>query len=180
MPETCIVGVQLVASIVKALEVRIADTGDVYINYSMSGLPEAHASYHASGQQHIKKGSKYVEWTGGPSGTFEPMKLFRTRPKQVIAREDCGSTIGWEVSKLASVLPVLTDPADMLVDARALQEDSILAFKVDVIGQWAKDRRSVSGYPILCTHRFAGAIQLEVNAFVISETGNGAGWTETF
>jgi hypothetical protein len=40
VPETCIVGVQLAVKIVKALEVRIADRGDVYVNYSMSELPE--------------------------------------------------------------------------------------------------------------------------------------------
>jgi len=69
-------------------------------------------------------------------------------PKQVITRSDSGSPIGWEVAKLASVLPILTDAADMLVDARTLREDSILAFKVEVIGQWARQRCSVSGFPV--------------------------------
>ena len=108
MAESCVVGVQLATSIVKALEVCISGEGDVYVNYSMSELPEAHASYHSSGQQHIKKGGKYVEWNGGPTGYFEPMKLFRTRPRDVITRADCGSTIGWEVVKL-SVLPSLPE-----------------------------------------------------------------------
>jgi hypothetical protein len=180
MASSCVVAVQLVASIVKALEVRISAANDVYVNYSMSGLPEAHASYHASGQQHIKKGGKYVERTGGLTGNFEPMKLTRMAPKQVITRGDSGSTIGWEVAKLASVLPVLTDAADMLVDARTLREDSILAFKVEVIGQWARQRSSVSGFPVLHTHRFGSTIQVEVNAFAVSETGNGAVWTEDF
>jgi hypothetical protein len=103
VPESCIVAIQLSASIVKALEVRVSGAGDVYANYSMSGLPEAHASYHASGQQHVKKGGKYVEWTGGPTGTFEPMKLLRTPPKEVITRADCGNTIGWHVAKLHSL-----------------------------------------------------------------------------
>jgi hypothetical protein len=180
VPETCVVAIQLTDSIVKALEVCISEVGDVYVNYSMSGLPEAHASYHASGQQHIKKGDKYVEWNGGPTGNFEPMKLFRTPPGEVITRKDCGSTIGWEVAKLAGVLPVLTGAADMLVDARALREDSILAFKVEVIGQWARRRSSVSGFPVLQTHQFGGAVQVEVNVFAISETGSGVVWTEDF
>jgi hypothetical protein len=77
MAETCIVGVQLAASVVEALNIHVTDQGDVYANYSMSGVPEAHASYHASGQQHFKKGGKYVEWNGGPTGDFEPMKLYR-------------------------------------------------------------------------------------------------------
>jgi hypothetical protein len=177
--ETCVVAVQLFAScVLKALEVCIADKGDVYVNYSMAGLPEAHASYHASGQQHIKKGNKYVEWNGGLTGNFEPMKLYRTPTRQVITREDCGSTVGWKVANL-SVLPILTKPADMVVDACSLPKNSILAFEVAVIGQWAKDRRTVSGYPILSTHRFGVGVRVEVNAFEVSENGGG-GWTETF
>jgi hypothetical protein len=79
-----------------------------------------------------------------------------------------------------TVLPVLTEQADMLVDARVLPNDSILAFKVDVIGQWARHRSSVSGFPILVTHRFGSTVQLEVNAFLISETTGGGAWTEPF
>ncbi len=179
MAEKCVVGVQLADSIVKALEVCISGEGDVYVKYSMLGTKEAHASYHASGEQHIKKGRKYVEWNGGPTNNFEPMKLFRTPPREVITRADCGSTIGWEVVKL-SVLPRLAKRADMLVDARGLGEDSILAFKVDVIGQWARQRRSVSGYPIVQTHRFGGTLQVEVNAFEVSESGSGAVELEDF
>jgi len=178
--ETRIVGVQLVSSVVKALRVAASDKGDVYVNYSMVGLPEAHASYHASGQQHIKKGGKYVEWNGGPTGLYEPMKIFRAEPESVVTRQDCGSTIGWEVSKLSSVLPVLSEPADMLVDARPLRGDSILAFEVHVVGDRARPRGSVVGFPVIASHRFSNAVQVEINAFGISDTVNGAVWLETF
>jgi hypothetical protein len=176
--ETCIVGVQLAASIVKALTLRVSDQGDVYANYSMSGVPEAHASYHASGQQHLKKGGSYVEWDAGPNGAMEPMKIFRMRPGEVITRVDCGNTIGWEVKKLATVLPVLSEPADMLVDARALDGDSILGFRANVIGPWAKPVRSVSGFPVVGVHKISGAVQVELIAFVVSEAGIGLVATE--
>jgi hypothetical protein len=67
--ESCIVGVQLSTSIVKALEVCISDKGDVYQNYYMMGLPEAHASYHSSGQQHIKKAASTSSGTAVPPVT---------------------------------------------------------------------------------------------------------------
>ena len=166
---SCTVGVQLAASVVKALRIRISDEADVYIHYSMQGLKDAHASYHASGEQHIKKNRKHVEWNGGSTGQFEPMRIYRARPDQVITRVDCGGTIGWEVVKLC-VLPILTRRPDMMVDARYLPHDSIVAFIVEVVGQWVNPRRSVSGYPILQTYRFGHPVQVEVNAFEVSGT----------
>jgi hypothetical protein len=177
--ESCIVGVQLSTSIVKALEVCISDKGDVYQNYYMMGLPEAHASYHSSGQQHIKKGGKYVEWDGGPTGNFEPMRVIRTRPGDVITRADCGGAVGWEVGKLG-VLPILTKRPDMLVDARPLAQETLLAFICEVVGKWGRSRRSVSGFPILHTHVFGAVVKVEVHAFLISDDGSGAVSLEDF
>lgn len=170
MTETCTVGVQLASSVVKALTLRVSDQGDVYANYSMSGVPEAHASYHASGQQHLKKDGNYVEWNASPTGAMEPIKISRMKPGEVITRVDCGNTIGWAVKKLATVLPVLSVPADMLVDARALDADAILAFRANVVGPWAKPLRSVSGFPIIGVHKINGAVDVEVIAFVVSES----------
>jgi len=167
------VGVQLAGSIVKALNLRVSDHGDVYTIFSMSDVPEAHASYHASGQQHLKKGRSYIEWNAGPTGAMEPMKILRMKPGEVITREDCGNTIAWEVKKLATVLPVLSTPADMLVDARALDGDSLLGFRADVVGPWAKPVRSVSGFPVVGVHTFSGAVQVELIAFVVSAAGIG-------
>ena len=180
MADICVVAIQVVSATLKAFDIRIADKGDVYVNYSMAGLPEAHASYHASGVQHIKKAGKYVEWNAGPTGSFEPMKLRRTPPRDVITRTDCGSTIGWNVPDLNAVLPVLAEPADVTVDARSLTQNSILAFQVNVIGEWAKPPRSVSGFPIVQTHRFGTNPQVEVNAFVVSDLASGAAELETF
>lgn len=165
-PTTCIVAIQLSTSVVKAFDVQISDKGDVYVNYKMSGLPEAHASYHASGQQHIKKARKFVQWNGGATGKMEPIKLFRTPPSQVITRSDCGSTIGWYVEKLP-VLPVLAQVPDMLVGVRGVKNSSIVAFEVNVIGAWARKLRSNR------------AVEVEVIAFDIPEGGSPA-WTEDF
>lgn len=65
----------------------------------------------------------------------------------------------------------------MVVDARSRAMESILAFEVNMVGGWAKTLRSVSGFPILCTHRFGSVVQVEINAFVVSE-GSGAAWLE--
>jgi len=180
MADKCIVAIELPNATVKAFDICIGDKGDVYVNYSMAGLPEAHASYHASGQQHIKKAGKYVEWDAGPSGQFEQMKLQRTPPRDVITRSDCGSTIGWDVPKLKDVLPALTEQADMQVDARTLANDSILAFQINVIGAWARPHGSISGFPIIKTHRFGTNPQVEVNAFVVSDLTSGAAALEAF
>jgi len=77
-------------------------------------------------------------------------------------------------------LAVLNEPADTLVDARGLRDEAILAFKVEVVGRRARPRRSVSGFPILKSHRFTAAVEVEINAFVLSDDGRGAAWTETF
>jgi hypothetical protein len=157
--ETCIVGVQLAASVVKALTLRVSDQGDVYTNYSILGLPEAHSSYHASGQQHIKNGGSYVEWDGGPgpTSTMEPMKIHRKKPCEVITR--------------AGVLPVLCETADMLVDARVFDGDSILYFRSYVIGPRAKLIQQDLGFPAIGVHTISGKVQVEIVAFVISEIG---------
>jgi hypothetical protein len=119
--ESCTVGVQLSTSIVKALEVCISDK---------AGSPRVLPLQRT--QQHIKKDGRYVEWDGGPTGNFEPMRVIRARPGDVITRADCGGAVGWEVGKLG-VLPILTKRPDMLVDARSLAQETLLA----LLAKWS-------------------------------------------
>ena len=148
----CIVGIRVPSAILKAFDVRIIGE-DVYVNYRDVSTPEAHGSYHASGQRHIKIDGHYVEWTGGPAGTMGPMKLFAMPPRDINEREHWW-TIGWEVSRLPSVLPELTHVPDMTVDAQNLSDDSILGLMVSIIGQEAERRVSIAGFPVLARHQF--------------------------
>lgn len=53
---TCIVGIHTPnGHTVKAFDMRIRGE-EVYTNYSDCRTPEAHTSYHKSGQYHMKKG----------------------------------------------------------------------------------------------------------------------------
>ena len=72
----CVVAIRTPSgNLVKAFDVRISGH-DVYVIYSDCSVRDAHSSYHASGQYHIKIGKRYVQWDGGPTATMEPMKLF--------------------------------------------------------------------------------------------------------
>jgi len=164
--ETCLVGIKAPSgNVVKAFDVNIKGN-DVYVNYSDSSVAAAHGSYHASGQQHIKIGRNYVEWTGGPSGQMEPMKLFRTPPSDVTSREDF-FPIGWEIRKLASVLPGLNSQPDMLVDVSGEDGDSILGLYLSVLGKGVGSRSSISGYRVLRSHKFGDAVEVEIDAFIV-------------
>ena len=103
MVEKCIVGIQLDGLAVRAFDVCVKNT-DVYVNYSMPGTDEAHCSYHASGQQHTKKGGKYIGWKLTPNGQWQRMVDFKIEPGKVITRSACQDTVGWPVAKLASAL----------------------------------------------------------------------------
>jgi hypothetical protein len=164
----CVVGiVTLKGQLVKAFDIRIVGE-DVYVNYSDCSTPEAHSSYHASGQLHTKKSKRYIEWDGGLSGHMEPMKLMRTPPGLVTGRSGCW-TVGWEIHKLDQVLPLLTGPADMVVDAKTLNGELVLGLEVSVIGDEAKTRESIVGYPIIASHRFGESLRVEVDAFLLEE-----------
>jgi len=102
---------------VKAFDVPISGH-DVYVIYSDCSVRDAHSSYHASGQYHIKIGKRYVQWNGRPTATMEPMKLFRTPPGLITGRVACW-TVGWEICRLDAVLARF-DSADMIVDAQSL------------------------------------------------------------
>jgi len=163
--EICVVGIKVPnGSMVKTFDVCIKGE-DVY-NYSDSGVATAHGSYHASGQQHTKIGRKYVDWTGEPTGDMEPTKIFREPTGMVSGRNDFW-TIGWEVSKLGTILPPL-DNADMVVDARALRGDIILGLKVSVVASGTKDKASIVGYPVIASHRFGKSLCAEVLAFTVT------------
>lgn len=161
-----IIGIRsLRGNLVKGFDIRI-DNEDVYVNYSDCSTPEAHCSYHASGQHHTKVAKNYIQWTGGYTGGWGPMKLFKTPPALVSGRVQFW-TVGWELSKLETVLPALEQPADMTVDTRPMNPQLILGFEVDVIGDEARKLESILGYPIVWSAQFGSAIRIEVNAFLL-------------
>lgn len=152
---------------VKAFDVCI-DGRDVYVNYSDCSTPEAHASYHESGQYHMKTSRRYIEWDGGPKGEMEPMRLSRTPPHLVKGRQHFWS-VGWYVAKLDHILPPLNGTADMLVDAGKLQGDSILGFEAAVVGSEARKQDNIVGYTIIDSLQFGEGLRVEIDAFVICE-----------
>jgi hypothetical protein len=171
MVETCVVGVQLgISVIVKAFDVCISDAGDVYVNYSMAGIPEAHVSYHASGQQHTKMGGKYTP----------DAKLMTMPPKHVITRKACQDSIAWKIAELHTALPTLTGIADMVVDASGLSQSELLLFKIWVVGSWAKEHHIQPGFTKLKTHRFGSSVSVEIEAFEALPTAHTIISTSTF
>ena len=164
--QTCIVAIRTPnGNTVKAFDMCIRGE-EVYTNYSDCNTPEAHSSYHKSGQRHFKKEKKYIEWDGGPSGRMEPMKVYRIPPGKVRGRSKCWSA-GWPVSSLDVVLPTLTDNAGMIVDAQTIEPDSYLTFEAYVVGPEAKMLSTVVGYPVIATHRFGSNVVVEICAFVV-------------
>lgn len=154
--------------IVKAFDVCIKDD-DVYMNYSDSSTPEYHKSYHASGQQHYKIEGKYIQWTGGPTGHWEPMKMFCTPPGRVTGRSHV-CTIGWEIARLDQVLPKLREYADLLVDTQRLGGAVAVCFQVDVIGSKAHSPKNILGFPLIARQQFGSAPpRVEITAFVMAE-----------
>jgi len=139
---------------------------DIYTNYSDCSTPEAHSSYHETGQLHSKVGGNYIEWTGGPTGEMEPMKLYRTPPGLVLGRVTCW-TVGWEVAKLDRVLPALNTNADLTVDATMLEGNTILGFEACVLGPEARKQESIGGGAIIATHQFGESVRVEISAFVL-------------
>jgi len=163
--QICTVGIRTPkGSSVKAFDVRIRGE-ELYTNYSDSTTPEAHASYHKSGQYHMKRQKQYIQWTGGLTGQMEPMKLFRTPPGLVTDRSHFW-TIGWHVANLDSVLPPLIGNADMMVDAIRLEPHMILGFETNVVGKEARERKSIVGFPIIASHIFGGPVNVEICSFV--------------
>ncbi len=156
MAETCVVGVQLGSSVVvRPFGVRISDAVDVYVNYSMASVPEAHVSYHASGQRHAKKGGKHA-----PDGMTQTMP-----PKYVVKRKTCRDSIAWKIAELRTALPTLTGTADMVVNARGLSQSALLLFNTWVVGNWAKEHHARPGFTRIKSHRFGSAMRVEIEAF---------------
>jgi hypothetical protein len=121
----------------------------------MAGVPEAHVSYHASGQQHTKTGGKYTP----------DAKLVTMPPKYVITRKACQDSIGWKIAELRTALPTLTGIADMIVDASGLSQSALLLFKIWVVGNWAKEHHARPGFTKIKSHRFGSAVRVEIEAF---------------
>jgi len=60
----------------------------------------------------------------------------------------------------------------MLVDTRPLGGiESILAFEVSVVGCEARKRSEIAGFRIIQCHRFGKAVEVEIDAFVLDESG---------
>jgi len=179
MCEKCIVGVQLHGIAVKAFDVCIKKT-NVYVNYFMRRMGKAHCSYHASGQQHTKKNGSYVEWQRMPNGQRERMIEFKMEPGTVITRSTCQDTVGWLVGELASALYPLNEPADMMVDARAFGESSLLLFKIYVVGDWAREHKIRPGFRKVMRHGFGTGLRVEIEAFETSPSAPSIVSIETF
>ena len=169
MDRACLVAIRHGGQERLALKVRVKGS-NVYINYfAPDGTKQAHTSYHASGQEHIKKGRDYVYWSDDPAGEWRPLKVFKQPPGAVADREEC-STIGWGIGSLPSRLPVATGPVEMVVDASALPASSILALVVSVIGAGATERPDVLGFPVVQRHRVSNGVVLEIEAILLDET----------
>ena len=69
------------------------------------------------------------------------------------------------VSGLEVVLPRLTGDADMVVDARPLDADVILAFEAYIVGAEAKNLAAILDFPVIASHRFGGPIAVEICTF---------------
>jgi hypothetical protein len=78
LSESC--PVQLARSVLQAFNVCVSDAGDVYGNYSMRRIPDAHLSNHASGQQHLEKECNYAEWEPDSTNKLVPRILRREAP----------------------------------------------------------------------------------------------------
>ena len=143
---------------------------DVYVNYSDSSTPSAHTSYHASGQLHFKKGGDYIEWTGGPSGAMEPMKLFRKPPSSITGTQRAEFwTVGWEIAQLDHILPVLIGAPDMTVDASKENPSFILGLKASLVGPHAPKKNNEVGFPIIALQTFPRTLNIEIYSFLIGE-----------
>jgi hypothetical protein len=157
-------GVLLLDEVRAAQEVCIKN-GNVYVNYFDSkGNKIAHTSYHASGQKHFKKNGQYVYWSGGINGHWEPMKLYRTKPLDVVDRTFV-SVIGWEVKSMQSVLPLMS--ADMIFDIP--REFDIVAFETSIVSPDAEERQEIVALPVFARYRFSDDIVVEVELFGMNE-----------
>ena len=165
---TLIVGIKFREQIVTALEVCLRGS-DIYVNYfAKEGTKIAHTSYHSSGQRHIKKKNDYVCWTGGPSGDWEPMKEFKTPPTMVAGREHV-ATIGWNVSDLQSVLPLICGQAGTTVQIPSEPHFDVVGLEVSILGLGATPRPEICGFPVIHRHWIRNDIAVEIEAFGLNE-----------
>lgn len=149
-----------------AISVAISDTNDVYVNY----LGDMHTSRHASGQHHQKIGKRYVTWTGGPTGYWQPMKECKVRPRDVLQRESV-AVWGWTIGRIPSVLPSCRDVCGMAVDATAFPDSWTLGIEVSIVNGDPDQRTEILGFPVVQRHRICnGIIVVEIEAFVIDES----------
>jgi hypothetical protein len=149
-----------------AIQICIRGT-DVYLNYfHRDGKKQAHASYHASGQYHIKTDRGYVYWRG--AGPWQPMKQSKSPPGAVTVRETLPA-IGWQIGSLASALPPLSGVADMTVDVSAFPANSIVGLEASVIQPNAPPSQDVTGFSVVQRQRFSNGVNIEIEAILIDE-----------
>lgn len=149
----------------RAIEVCVKN-GNVYVtSYDRQGKDLAHTSQHASGQRHFKVKERYVQWTGGPSGQWEPMIRMLTPPKKVIERAEIAFH-GWAIDSIPH-LPEAKESRDVVIFECPEQEMHILMLGTSVVGPHGKERNDRDGFPVLWRHRFSHGITIEVEAIAI-------------
>jgi len=146
-----------------AFDVNV-EGSNVYLNY----LNGQHTSYHSSGQHHQKTGKNYVLWTGGISGKWEPLRKLKQGPTKIHGREKVAG-IGWVISKISTDLPAADKAGDFNIDIAPFLDSAILAFEISVVGSAASDRNEIVGFPVLQRHRMPGQVEVEIEAFLISD-----------
>src|ERR1700680_1859257 len=89
---------------------------NVYVHYlDRTGTEIGHVSQHASGQRHFRRSNgEYVKWTGGTTGQWEPMKLQKTPPAQVLERDEIGA-FGFGFAELSRLPNCPGDQPDVIV-----------------------------------------------------------------
>jgi hypothetical protein len=149
------------------LEINLSGA-NMYGNFLPKGKANAHFSYHEGGELHFKNHQKYLEWKGGISGNWEPMKFERTPTAEVENRQDIST--GWETAKLETVLPVYNPASGKDVHAFEIPESQnflIMGLIVSIIGSSAIERQDDVGlFWIFDRHRFSnGILTAEIEAF---------------
>jgi len=150
------------------ISVRISDQGDVYVNY-LGDEHERHTSHHASGELHHKVGKRYVKWTGGLSGAWEPMKTTNAQPATISERTEVAAW-GWQIFRIPAVLPRCDQDCGFIVGTAGFPVASTIGLQVSIVNDDISVRSDILGFPVVARYRFAhAAITVEIEAFLVDE-----------
>jgi hypothetical protein len=151
-----------------AVRVVISHKNDVYVN--LDDDQKRHASYHASGQAHLKTKGGYVQWSTGPNGELEPMMgRENVKPTDVSERQSvAGGPWGWEIARIPNALRPCRCIPEMVVDAGVLPDSWALGLEVSIVNSDPGQRTEHFGCPIIDRRRFSnGVIVIEIEALGI-------------